>query len=70
MFLSLCIGLFFSFFLKTALVVPFLSIIVLDPFNLTVDWNNTLLVSYRLENTLNYGLERVWALGYMKGSRR
>uniref|UniRef100_A0A0D9YP38 Beta'-coat protein n=1 Tax=Oryza glumipatula TaxID=40148 RepID=A0A0D9YP38_9ORYZ len=55
---------------KTALVVPFLSIIVLDPFNLTVDWNNTLLVSYRLENTLNYGLERVWALGYMKGSRR
>ncbi|RWW82361.1 hypothetical protein BHE74_00009180 [Ensete ventricosum] len=25
---------------------------------------------YRLENTLNYGLERVWAVGYMKGSRR
>ncbi|AQL04344.1 Coatomer subunit beta'-3 [Zea mays] len=25
---------------------------------------------YMLENTLNYGLERVWALGYMKGSRR
>ncbi|CAI9281076.1 unnamed protein product [Lactuca saligna] len=24
----------------------------------------------RLENTLNYGLERVWAVGYMKGSRR
>ncbi|KAK6914916.1 Coatomer, WD associated region [Dillenia turbinata] len=23
-----------------------------------------------LENTLNYGLERVWAIGYMKGSRR
>ncbi|KAJ6715238.1 COATOMER SUBUNIT BETA'-1 [Salix viminalis] len=23
-----------------------------------------------LENTLNYGLERVWAVGYMKGSRR
>ncbi|XP_058109871.1 coatomer subunit beta'-1-like isoform X2 [Magnolia sinica] len=22
----------------------------------------------RLENTLNYGLERVWAVGYMKGS--
>ncbi|KAL5572692.1 hypothetical protein UlMin_022289 [Ulmus minor] len=26
--------------------------------------------TYRLENTLNYGLERVWAIGYMKGSRR
>lgn len=25
---------------------------------------------YRLENTLNYGLERVWAVGYIKGSRR
>lgn len=25
---------------------------------------------YRLENTLNYGLERVWAIGYMKSSRR
>ncbi|CAI9276756.1 unnamed protein product [Lactuca saligna] len=24
----------------------------------------------RLENTLNYGLERVWAVGYMKGSHR
>ncbi|CAI9260193.1 unnamed protein product [Lactuca saligna] len=24
----------------------------------------------RLENTLNYGLERVWDVGYMKGSRR
>lgn len=24
----------------------------------------------RLENTLNYGLERVWAIGYLKGSRR
>jgi len=24
----------------------------------------------RLENTLNYGLERVWAVGYLKGSRR
>ncbi|KAL0441561.1 UNVERIFIED_CONTAM: Coatomer subunit beta'-1 [Sesamum radiatum] len=30
-------------------------------------WHAT---TYRLENTLNYGLERVWALGYMKGSRR
>ncbi|KAI4966050.1 hypothetical protein ZWY2020_046747 [Hordeum vulgare] len=30
-------------------------------------WHST---TYRLENTLNYGLERVWALGYMKGSRR
>ncbi|KAI7743203.1 hypothetical protein M8C21_020559 [Ambrosia artemisiifolia] len=31
----------------------------------------TLLESFPiLENTLNYGLERVWALGYMKGSRR
>nr|KAJ0226528.1 hypothetical protein LSAT_V11C100040780 [Lactuca sativa] len=28
------------------------------------------LTTYRLENTLNYGLERVWAVGYMKGSRR
>lgn len=25
---------------------------------------------FRLENTLNYGLERVWAVGYIKGSRR
>nr|GMC69505.1 coatomer subunit beta'-2 [Ipomoea batatas] len=24
----------------------------------------------RLENILDYGLERVWAIGYMKGSRR
>jgi len=24
--------------------------------------------SYRLENTLNYGMERVWAVGYVKGS--
>ncbi|KHN32599.1 Coatomer subunit beta'-1 [Glycine soja] len=24
----------------------------------------------RLENTLNYGLERVWAIGYLKSSRR
>ncbi|CAI9290824.1 unnamed protein product [Lactuca saligna] len=24
----------------------------------------------RLENTLNYGLERVWVVGYMKGSRQ
>nr|KAJ0193467.1 hypothetical protein LSAT_V11C800399030 [Lactuca sativa] len=30
-------------------------------------WHST---TYRLENTLNYGLERVWAVGYMKGSRR
>ncbi|GLT52961.1 hypothetical protein SLA2020_262660 [Shorea laevis] len=30
-------------------------------------WHAT---TYRLENTLNYGLERVWAIGYMKGSRR
>ncbi|KAF7078224.1 hypothetical protein CFC21_082698 [Triticum aestivum] len=30
-------------------------------------WHST---TYRLENTLHYGLERVWALGYMKGSRR
>ncbi|GMN50491.1 hypothetical protein TIFTF001_019646 [Ficus carica] len=30
-------------------------------------WHAT---TYRLENTLNYGLERVWALGYLKGSRR
>jgi hypothetical protein len=30
----------------------------------------TCFLAYRLENTLNYGLERVWAVGYMKGSRR
>ncbi|MBA0549942.1 hypothetical protein Golob_020935, partial [Gossypium lobatum] len=30
-------------------------------------WHAT---TYRLENTLNYSLERVWALGSMKGSRR
>ncbi|KAK4784753.1 hypothetical protein SAY86_019121 [Trapa natans] len=30
-------------------------------------WHST---TYRLENTLNYGLERVWAIGYMNGSRR
>ncbi|CAD6343064.1 unnamed protein product [Miscanthus lutarioriparius] len=30
-------------------------------------WHST---TYRLENTLNYGLERVWAVGYIKGSRR
>ncbi|KAL4563214.1 hypothetical protein LXL04_027250 [Taraxacum kok-saghyz] len=30
-------------------------------------WHST---TYRLENTLNYGLERVWAVGCMKGSRR
>ncbi len=28
-------------------------------------WHST---TYRLENTLNYGLERVWAIGVMKGS--
>ena len=28
-------------------------------------WHST---TYRLESTLNYGLERVWALGYIKGS--
>ncbi|KAL0663347.1 hypothetical protein Bca4012_100184 [Brassica carinata] len=30
-------------------------------------WHAT---TYRLENTLNYGLERVWAIGHMKGSHR
>eukprot|EP00898_Chlorokybus_atmophyticus_P005738 jgi/Chlat1/6165/Chrsp41S09032 len=30
-------------------------------------WHST---TYRLENTLNYGLERVWAIGYLKGSNR
>lgn len=24
--------------------------------------------TYRLENTLNYGFERVWTIGYMKGT--
>jgi coatomer subunit beta' len=28
-------------------------------------WHST---TYRLENTLNYGLERVWAIGVIKGS--
>ena len=28
-------------------------------------WHNT---TYRLENTLSYGMERVWALGYVRGS--
>lgn len=28
-------------------------------------WHST---TYRLENTLNYGMERVWALSYVKGS--
>eukprot|EP00877_Chromochloris_zofingiensis_P000490 jgi/Chrzof1/10441/UNPLg00368.t1 len=28
-------------------------------------WHAT---TYRLENTLNYGMERVWAIGYQKGS--
>ena len=28
-------------------------------------WHST---TYRLENTLNYGLERVWAIGVLKGS--
>ena len=23
--------------------------------------------TYRLENTLNYGMERVWAIAYLKG---
>ncbi|KAI9107554.1 hypothetical protein K1719_021591 [Acacia pycnantha] len=26
--------------------------------------------TYRLQNTLNYGLERVWAIGYVKGRNR
>ncbi|CAH8358262.1 unnamed protein product [Eruca vesicaria subsp. sativa] len=30
-------------------------------------WHAT---TYRLENTLNYALERVWAIGYVKSSRR
>ncbi len=24
--------------------------------------------TYRLEKTLNYGMERVWSIGYLKGS--
>ena len=28
-------------------------------------WHST---TYRLENTLNYGMERVWAVAYLKGS--
>ena len=30
-------------------------------------WHST---TYRLENTLSYGMERLWALGYIKGSNR
>lgn len=30
-------------------------------------WHST---TYRLENNLNYGLERVWALAYQKGSNK
>ncbi len=30
-------------------------------------WHST---TYRLENNLNYGLERVWALAYLKGSNK
>lgn len=30
-------------------------------------WHST---TYRLENTLNYGLERLWAIGYCRGSNR
>ena len=30
-------------------------------------WHST---TYRLENTLNYGLERLWAVGYCRGSNR
>ncbi|GKV10145.1 hypothetical protein SLEP1_g21552 [Rubroshorea leprosula] len=30
-------------------------------------WNNA---SYRLENTLNYGLQRVWTVGYIKNSKQ
>ncbi len=61
---------FLFLFWKTALDCSIFVNHCFRPFILTVDRNNTLLVSYRLENTLNYGLERVWALGYMKGSRR
>jgi coatomer subunit beta' len=28
-------------------------------------WHST---TYRLENTLNYGMERVWSISYIKGS--
>lgn len=30
-------------------------------------WNSN---TYRLEKTLNYGMERIWALGYLKGSNK
>lgn len=30
-------------------------------------WHST---TYRLENTLNYGMERLWAIGYVRGSNR
>ncbi|KAK9026811.1 hypothetical protein V6N11_039644 [Hibiscus sabdariffa] len=47
---------------------PELPIIITDSEDGTVRiWHAT---TYRLENTLNYGLERVWAIGCMKGSRR
>lgn len=30
-------------------------------------WHST---TYRLENTLNYGLERLWAIGHCRGSNK
>ncbi|KAJ7569395.1 hypothetical protein O6H91_01G111000 [Diphasiastrum complanatum] len=53
---------------STACFHPELPIIITGSEDGTVRiWHAT---TYRLENTLNYGLERVWALGYMKGSNR
>jgi len=40
----------------------------MDRFQLFLKFNGGIIC--RLENTLNYGLERVWAVGYLKGSRR
>ena len=30
-------------------------------------WQST---TYRLEHTLNYGMERAWSLAYLKGSNK
>ncbi|KAK4764288.1 hypothetical protein SAY87_013726 [Trapa incisa] len=47
---------------------PYLPLIITCSEDCTVRiWHST---TYRLENTLIYGLERVWAIGYMKGSGR
>jgi coatomer subunit beta' len=51
----------------TAVFHPALPIIVTGSEDGTVRiWHSD---TYRLEKTLNYGLERVWSIGFMKGSK-